>query len=119
MRELLGDTGGSKYSGFSDEMLEDFHHLAYDLGNFAGDFLTGGGEVLIRAAQKEAEYITAQNKLDTAGYVSDIRKREEARKLFRENKFQRVVEILESLAYPELLKDSEKKILEISKSKAW
>lgn len=118
MRDLLGDSSANKYPGFSDEPLDGFRNLAYDLENFADDFLTGGGEVLIKAAQKEAEYITLQNKLDMADYVGDIRKREEARRLFRENKFQKVVENLESLVYPELLKDSEKKILEISKTKA-
>lgn len=118
MRELLGEAGGNRYPGFSDEPLDGFRNLAYDLENFTDDFLSGSGEFLIRAAQKEAEYITTQNQLDMAGYVGDTRKREEARKLFRENSFQRVIENLESLVYPELLEESEKKILEISKRKA-
>ncbi len=118
MRELLGEAGGNRYPGFSDEPLDGFRNLAYDLENFADDFLTGSGEVLVKAARKEAEYITAENHLDMAGYVGDTRKREEARRLFRENQFQKVVENLESLVYPELLKESELKILEISKKKA-
>jgi len=119
MRELLGESGGNQYPGFSDNPLDGFRNLAYDIENFADDFLNGSGEVLVKAARKEAEYITTQNKLDMTGYVGDTRKREEAHRLFRENKFQGVIENLESLIYPELLKDSEKKILEISKRKAW
>jgi len=118
MRELLGESGGNHYPGFSDEPLDGFRNLAYDLENFADDFLNGNGEVLVKAAIKEAAYITTENKLDMSGYVGDTRKREEARRLFRENNFEKVVENLESLVYPELLKDSEKKILEISKRKA-
>jgi len=117
MRELLDDTGGNHYPNFSEDSLDAFRNLAYDLENFADDFLSGSGEILIKAATKEAEYITTQNKLDMASYVGDTNKREEARRLFREKQFQKVVENLESLIYPELLQESEKKILEISKKR--
>lgn len=118
MRELLGDAGGNKYPGFSDDPLDGFRHLAFDLENFASDFLSGSGEVLVRVSQKESEHIGVQNKLAMADWVGDTRKREEARSLFQMGRFRSVVSKLESLTYPELLKDSEKRILEISRKRA-
>lgn len=118
MRELLGNAGGNKYPGYSEEPLDGFRGLAFDLENFANDFLTGSGEVLVRASQKETEYIRAQNKLDAARWNGDGDKRAEARRLFQEGKFDDVVRKLESLTYPEFLNNSEKKILEISRRKA-
>jgi len=97
--------------------LAGFRDLAFDLENCAGDFLTGSGEVLVRASQKESAYIGVQNQGDMARWVGDTTKREEAHRLFREKKFQQVVDILESLTYPELLMDSEKTFLEISRKK--
>ncbi len=41
MRALLGTSGGNKYPGFSEEPLDGFRGLAYDLENFAGAFLKG------------------------------------------------------------------------------
>ncbi len=118
MKELLNSKGGNKYPGFSEDPLDGFRHLAYDLENFADDFLSGSGEVLVRAARKQAEVLKFQEKTELIWLSGDTRKREEAHRLFREEKFQQVVENLESLSYPELMKNSERKILEISKRKA-
>jgi hypothetical protein len=117
MRELLGQGGAHQYPGFSDDPLDGFRHLAYDVGNFASDFLTGSGEVLVRAALKEAQERNAQSVLLMAQSVGDTRKREEARRLFRESNFSGVIKLLENLTYPELMTDAEKKYLEISRRK--
>ncbi|HWS98763.1 MAG TPA: hypothetical protein VN256_00730 [Pyrinomonadaceae bacterium] len=117
MRELLGPGGTHQYPGFSDDPLDGFRHLAHDVERFADDFLVGSGEVLARAALKEAAEEKAQQALDMARAVGDTEKREDARRLFRENNFKGVVELLESLAYPELMTQAEKKYLDISKRK--
>src|SRR3979490_2805493 len=39
MRAVLGNAGGNRYPGFSDEPLSAFKNLAYDLQNFATAFL--------------------------------------------------------------------------------
>ena len=44
MRALLGRNGGNQYPGFSDDPLDGFRHLSYDLTHFCGDFLSGPGE---------------------------------------------------------------------------
>jgi hypothetical protein len=117
MQELLGSAGGNLYPGFSDDPLDGFRHLAHDLDLFASDFLSGGGEALITAAAKEREEERVRGEISMAHYVGDTRKREDARKLFRECNYRGVVEHLESLSYPELKTESDKKILEISKRK--
>jgi hypothetical protein len=54
MRALLGKNGGNKYPGFSDDPLDGFRHLSYDLSHFCGDFLGGSGEEFARCAVKAA-----------------------------------------------------------------
>lgn len=60
MRVLLGKNGGNKYPGFSDDPLDGFRHLSYDLSHFCGDFLEGSGEGFERCVvkAKEQEKIT-------------------------------------------------------------
>jgi len=41
MRAVLGNAGGNRYPGFSDDPISEFENLAYDLENFARAFLTG------------------------------------------------------------------------------
>lgn len=55
MRALLGKNGGNQYPGFSDDPLDGFRHLSYDLSHFCGDFLGGSGEEFARCAVKAAE----------------------------------------------------------------
>ena len=55
MRALLGRTGGNKYPGFSNNPLDGFHHLHYDLSHFCGDFLSGNGEEFKRCVVKAKE----------------------------------------------------------------
>jgi hypothetical protein len=117
MRELLGAGGTHRYPGFSDDPLDGFRHLAHDIENFADDFLSGSGEVLARAALKEAEEKKARDLVDMSQAVGDTKKREDARRLFRENNFKGVVELLGSLTYPELMTEAERKYLEISRRK--
>jgi hypothetical protein len=117
MRALLGESGGNQYPGFSDDPMNGFRHLAHDLQNFAGDFLFGNGVILVKAAVREAAEIEAQEKDCIIGAVGDVRKREDARNLFFEKKYQEVIKKLEGLKYPEQMTESEKKMLEICKRK--
>src|SRR5260370_8519124 len=44
MHALLGTNGGNKYPGFSEDPLDAFRGLAYDLENFSTAFLNGNSE---------------------------------------------------------------------------
>ena len=48
MHALLGTTGGNRYPGFSEEPLDAFKGLAYDLENSATAFLNGNFEEFSR-----------------------------------------------------------------------
>ncbi len=43
MHQLLGSAGGNRYPGYSDDPLDGFRHLRYDLEHFCSDFLSGDG----------------------------------------------------------------------------
>jgi hypothetical protein len=115
MYELLGADGGNHYPRYSDNPLDAFLDLAHDLQNFASDFLSDNGERLIRASLREAKEKTMEHKTALSRNVGDTRKREEAHRLFYERNFQGVIERLDNLLYPELMTESERKMLEMSK----
>lgn len=48
MRALLGTGGRNRYPGFSDDPIQAFHDLSYDLENFCADFLSGDGSEFVR-----------------------------------------------------------------------
>lgn len=56
MRVLLGDKGGNKYPGFSDDPLAAFESLAYDLQHFATAFLEGNFDEFARIVATAEEW---------------------------------------------------------------
>lgn len=118
MRELVGNQESPQYPGFSEDPLDGFRHLASDLSRYGQDFLGGSGEILVKAAAKEAAQRKAQEDDDMVRAVGDTRRRKEARQLFQAAKYPAVVQQLESLKYPERMTEAEKKMLEIAKRKS-
>jgi hypothetical protein len=114
LRALTKGAGGNQYPGFSDDPLDGFRHLANDLQKFCGDFLSGGGEVLLVAARDQRAREDIESTIYAARAVGDERERRKARELFREKKYREVLELLGNLKYPELMNGSEKKMLEIA-----
>jgi hypothetical protein len=55
MRSMLGSRGGNKYPGFSNDPLDGFRDLAFDLENFSIDFLAGSGEEFARCVKISEE----------------------------------------------------------------
>jgi hypothetical protein len=56
MRSLLGPQGGNRYPSFSDDPLEAFRCLAFDLKTFGSDFLSGAGEEFARCVRIAQDY---------------------------------------------------------------
>jgi hypothetical protein len=56
MRAALGDKGGNKYPGFSDDPVAAFRDLAYDLQNFATAFLEGNFEQFATCAAEAEQW---------------------------------------------------------------
>jgi hypothetical protein len=55
MLSLLGPSGGNKYPGFSEDPLDGFRALAFDLETFSKDFLAGRGEEFARCVKISEE----------------------------------------------------------------
>ncbi len=51
LRALGVPVGTNQYPGFSDDPLDGFRHLAYDLSHFCADFCSGDASVLRVAAR--------------------------------------------------------------------
>jgi len=51
MRSLLGTSGGNKYPGFSNDPIDEFRNLSFDLETFSIDFLAGAGEEFLRCVK--------------------------------------------------------------------
>lgn len=51
MRAMVGRSGKNKYPNFSDDPLDAFRALAFDLQNFCRDFLNGSGKQFARCVE--------------------------------------------------------------------
>jgi hypothetical protein len=115
MREL-GVWDQCRYPGFSEDPAAAFHDLAHDLG-LAHDFLSGPAAVLRTAATREASDTAEQNKRAMAGYVGDLRQRQQLRERFREGNYGQVVALAETLKYPDQMTESERRMVEIARKR--
>lgn len=112
MREL-GVWSHCRYPGFSENPIDAFHELAHDL-RFAEDFLTGRAASLKRAAVMENIGVKNRKAQHMAGYVVDTRKRDQLRGYFREKLYSEVVMLARGLKYPNLMTQSERKMVGIA-----
>jgi hypothetical protein len=115
MRQL-GVWDQCRYPGFSNDPAVAFHDLAHDL-RMADDFLSASAAVLRAAAAREASDTGRQDKVAMAGYVGDVRQRQELREQFREGNYDQVVALAETLRYPEQMTESERQIVAIARNR--
>jgi hypothetical protein len=54
MRAVLGRRGGNHYPGFSEDPLDGFRHLRYDLERYCSEFLSGSAEAFQQVAARAA-----------------------------------------------------------------
>jgi hypothetical protein len=112
----LGVREKCRYPGFSEDPSGAFHDLAHDLA-LAEDFLSGSGEVLRRAAEKEM-FETANKDDDLmAVSVGDVRKLGELRDRFRERRYKEVNKLAEALQYPDRMDQSERRMVQIARER--
>jgi len=112
----LGVWDQCRYPGFSNDPAVAFHDLAHDL-RMADDFLSASAAVLRAAAAREASDTGRQDKVAMAGYVGDVRQRQELREQFREGNYDQVVALAETLRYPEQMTESERQIVAIARNR--
>ena len=115
MREL-GAWEGCRYPGFSDDPMDAFRNLAHDIA-VAEDFLSGTGEVLRIASEKEARKSAADNTELMARAVGDTAKADRMRERFRTGDYGEVVEIASTIRYMENVSPTIQKMIEIAKKR--
>lgn len=113
----LGVKDRCQYPGYSDDPLDGFRHLKNDLVNFGQDFTGGDHEILIQASREEDIESNILDKKWYAKATGENAKRNNAKFYFDAKKYQQCINEMESLQFPELLKESEKKMLEIARRK--
>lgn len=112
----LGVIDQCQYPGFSsNDPIDGFRHLKHDLEKFGSDFVSGNHSSLLRAAKAEQTHEAQVNKKLQAAYEGDDRKRKKAKQYFTQKEYQKCVSEFQCVKYPELLTNSEKKILDIAK----
>jgi hypothetical protein len=115
--KALGIAEACAYPGFSDDPLDGFRHLLTDLERFGDDFLSGDGFVLQRAAKAELQCSEQRGHQKMLVSVGDKSSRSEARAQFRTMNYSRVIELLESLQFPDNLSPAERNMLMLAKKK--
>jgi hypothetical protein len=115
--KALGVIDQCQYPGFSNDPLDGFRSLKHDIAKFGSDFTDENHFVLLRATQEEQAQETQMAKVLWSGYEGDNRKRTNGKQYFTQKQYQKCIAELESVQYPELLTNSERKMLEIAKRK--
>ena len=113
--------GANKHSKFLstpiEAGLERYHALAFDLKTLCTDFTTGDASTLVAAARNYNDALEVRGKQLNAKAVGDTEKRRLALNAFRNNQYSDVIELMESIIYPELLKSSETRMIEMARSR--
>jgi hypothetical protein len=118
LRALGVPANADQYPGVSDDPMDGFHRLRDDLTRHCTEFVTGSAETLQRIAAAEMARLQGLHRATVAGYEGDDRKRSEARTQFYAGDYDRVVALLGSVHYPELLPESERVMLRLARRRA-
>jgi hypothetical protein len=115
MREL-GVWDQCRYPGFSEDAEAPFRGLNHDLG-FAEEFLSGSATILRTAAIREALEIFRRDEQLAVAASGDVKTLEKMHSLFREKKYEEVVALADNLKYPDRMRESEQRMLDIAQKK--
>lgn len=117
LMRTLGHDSEAAYPGFVDDPLAGFRNLRSDLERFGEPFLRGDAEAVRLAARDAAVREAARWQADLARYEGDGRRREEARRLFRERDYAAAEGEFNRAKYPEQLTDTERRMWQISEDR--
>lgn len=96
--------------------MDRYHALSFDLENLCTDFTMGDASMLVGAAQEYSLRMAHLNFQHNAEAVGDTEKRRLARDAFRNKQYDVVIELLDSVIFPELFTDSEARLLDIART---
>ena len=107
----------ASYPGFSDDPLDGFRHLLFDLERFGDDFLAGDAGLMRAAAAAERSRIKQRGRELMISYSGDASTKSRARALFREGRYREVRELYRTLEFPERLSPAERKMFETAETR--
>lgn len=112
--DLVDKHGQNKYPNFSENPLDAFHCLLWDLQNLLNDFTENNAKVF---RQKSSQIKKQQQLLEqarTKDYSGDQNLIKQARIEFRKGNYKEVDKLKHQIKHPELLSDTEKKLFELN-----
>jgi hypothetical protein len=114
----LGAARRAAYPGFSNDPLDAFRDLSYDLVQFAAaDFLDGSASIFTEAAEVVAADAPRRQREYMAWATGDLSSRERARQRFHAGDYAEARRLLEDLKYPDLATKTELEMLRIARAR--
>jgi hypothetical protein len=79
--------------------------------------LSGDARILLKAAKTEANTDAKKSRELMAGWVGDTRYLNEMRSLFQEKRYADVVALADKIKYPELMNESQRRVIELARKR--
>jgi len=98
--------------------LDRYQALRSDIETLCADFTIGDASMLIAAAKDFADRMKEKGIQLNAEAVGDLDKRRLARDAFKRERYTQVIELINSIAYPELLTGSETRMVDIARTRS-
>jgi hypothetical protein len=119
--DLLDKKGQNQYPNFSDDPIDAFNCMKWDLKYLLPDFTENNAVIFRQRAPvkiKELEKIQiAKGNADKKIYSGDQKILEEAKAEFKKGNYLLVDKLKEQIKYPDLLTSTEKKLFELNEAK--
>ena len=119
--QALGLTAGAHFPCFTDDSISGYPALLYDLENLLSPFFTGAEDDFISIAIQYMQAQQQQQKTDsrdlTYHATGEDRLKARARELFREGRYEEVLQIESKIKFSELLTPSERQLFTLAKKR--
>jgi len=116
--DLLGRHGENKYPGYSEDPLEAFSDLLYDLKYLLNDFTENNATLFCSKAPGKIAELEREREIrqleDMKHYTGDMANIIKAREEFYHGNYDKVALIRQQLRHPELLTPVEEKLFEVN-----
>jgi hypothetical protein len=117
----LGVSSAAQFPCFVDDSVSGYPALLHDLQHSLSSFFVGAEQTFIAIAERYMQAQQQQHANDsrdlTYHATGEDRLKARARELFREGRYNGVVQIEAKIRYPELLTESERRIFELARAR--
>jgi hypothetical protein len=120
--QALGKSAAAQFPSFVDDSTSGYPAMLHDLQNLLSPFFTGPEENFIAIAKRYMHEQRQQQERDTRDLAyhstGEHRLKARARELFRQGRYNEIVEIESQIAFPELLTSSEQQIFAVARRRS-